>query len=255
MAAYRKAKGHGWLWVLMFAIGLGVGIAFATQLPNDSGAWPFVAMSLSILAGVIAAAVMQSRIDKNRRASLCSVLQGLGMTALISPSPQEKATFFDQLAHLETTAGLQSGSANLQWIAYGTIGTKVALAFEHEYLTGSGEYTQTHIATCIAWVGAPGWLTLIRPRVGEGRALERAHEEIRLTDEKFDKDWIIWGEPEAATQVLTPYFRQRLADSPRGEMWCIGGGWSCCLFKYEMDAQNLLKFIERSGQIVFPVQQ
>jgi hypothetical protein len=240
------------MWLLLVFIGIAVGIGSASQLPKDFGPWILAVASAPILVGIIIAAVLQHRIDKNRRAGLCQVLRDLGMEAHLHPPNEAKSAFFGTLQHLERNASLQSGAANLQWIAFGHLGGRRAMAFEHEYLTGSGKYTQEHVSTCIAWEGSHGWLTLVKPRIGEGRALRRVAEEVSIADAKFDRDWIIWGEQAVAIQVLKPDVRQLLSDSPRGEIWCIGGGWSCCIYRNAMDPANLLKFVERAGRIAFP---
>jgi len=179
-----------------------------------------------------------------------SFLESLGLQFIHDPTPEAKTAFFEPIQHLERTAGLSGGASNLKWIAYGPIVGRQSLIFEHEFVTGSGKSTQVHNNTGVCWVSNLGWLTLIRPRIGEGRALERSHEEIHVADPVFDKNWIIWGEPETASLVLTDSIRAELSDSPRGEVWCFGGGWACCIFRNALDEVNFPKFVQRSGNVV-----
>jgi hypothetical protein len=226
-------------------------VPIAMNVPDSVGGWMLVFLTLPMIAGIITAAVIDNRLTKSRRLRVGAFLNELGLHFLHDPSPEERSAFFEPIQHLERNAGLQGGAANLKWISYGPIGGRTALIFEHEFVTGSGKHTQVHTRTAVCWVSNLGWLTLIRPFFGEGRALERSHPEIRVADEAFDKDWIIWGEASMADTFITQHVRDLLSNAPRGEMWCIGGGWSCCIYKNALDENNLPKFIQRSGDVLF----
>ncbi|MEO7454181.1 MAG: hypothetical protein ABIV13_05395 [Fimbriimonadales bacterium] len=247
---YRKAKGYWWIWLLCVFGGIAVGFTAVAQFPKDAGPWIFAVVGGPILLGIITGAVLDRKLTKGRQKRVGAFLELLGLNFILDPEPDVKQAFFSQVQQLEQNAALRSGGANLQWIAYGAIQGRQALIFEHMYVAGSGRTTQVQEHTAVCWVGNQPWLTLLRPRVGEGRALERSHPELHVADERFDKNWIIWGE-QAGIDILTDSFRARLADSPRGEMWCFGGGWACCLFKYPLDPSNLANFIQRSGNAVF----
>ena len=247
---YKKAGGYWWIWVLCLLGGMAVMFLIAASTPESAGGWLLLYTSLPIVAAIIIAAIIDRRLTNGRRLRMGKFLQSLGLNFINSPEPEAKAAFFEPIKHLERNAGLSSGATNLQWIAYGPIGGRQALIFEHEFVTGSGKYTQVHNATAVCWVSNAGWLTLIRPRVGEDRAYERQHPEIHVEDEAFDKNWSIWGESEAANRMLSDTLRAKLSDSPRGEMWCFGGGWACCIYRHALNEPNLIKFIQRSGDIV-----
>ena len=248
---YRRARGNAWVWLLFIFAAMGAMIPIAIYTPESVGGWMLLYMTLPMIVGMGAAAYIDHRLTKGRRMRMGDFFQSLGLHFVFDPPQEAKAAFFEPIQHLESNAGMQGGGTNLKWIAYGAIQGRQALIFEHEFVTGSGKHTQVHYRTGVCWVSNMGWLTLIRPFVGEGRALERSHPEIRVDDERFDKNWIIWGEEAVAHAFLTQEVRGRLADSPRGEMWCIGGGWACCICKHALDEHNLPKFIQRSGDILF----
>lgn len=248
---YRKARGYGWIWAIFILTAVASMAPILMVTPESVGGWLFVFLTLPMIVGIVAAATIDHKLTKGRRLRMGSFLESLGLQFIHNPTPEAKTAFFEHIQHLERTAGLSGGANNLKWIAYGPIGGRQALIFEHEHITGSGRSTQVHNSTAVCWVSSLGWLTLIRPRIGEGRALERSHEEIHIADPVFDKNWIIWGEHETAASFITPSIIARLANSPRGELWCIGGGWSCCLFRYSLDERNLPKFIQRSGDVLF----
>jgi hypothetical protein len=247
---YKRSKGYAWIWILAIFIGIVVGIGAASQAQESWGMWILALASAPILAGVIIAAIIDNRLTKGRQRRIGAFLESLGLTFVLHPEPDVKQAFFGQVQQLEHNAGLHHGGANLQWIAYGAIQGRQALIFEHEFLTGSGEHVQIHVHTAVCWVGNQPWLTLIRPRVGEGRRLERSHPELHVANEVFDKNWIIWGE-DAGLGLITDALMSRLSDSPRGEMWCFGGGWACCLYKHLLNEKNLANFIQRSGNVAF----
>lgn len=249
-APYRKAKGHAWMWLLLVFGAIGFSMFLGFQFPKNVEWWVAVPVfGGPILIAIIACAIIQARIDKNRRQRMLDLLQSMGLDAYADENKEAAAAFFAQLAHLETSAMLRDGAANLKWFAQGSIGEQYVVAFEHEYVTGSGKTTQVHTSTCVGFPSDKGGITFIRPRFGEARSYRKFETAFKLGDEEFDKEWIIWGERNYADAMFTPELLVALADSPRGEWWCIGGGWECCLTRNALDAENLGKFVSHVNAV------
>ncbi len=237
-----------WLLLVFGAIGFSMFLGF--QFPKNVEWWVAVPVfGGPILIAIIACAIIQARIDKNRRQRMLDLLQSMGLEASMADNKEVGAAFFAQLAHLEASALLRDGATNLRWFARGPIGAQYMVVFEHEYVTGSGKTTQVHTSTCVGFPSDKWGVTFIRPRLGEGRHYRKTEAAFELGDAEFDKEWVIWGERSHADAMFTPELLAALANSPRGEWWCIGGGWECCLTRNALDAENLGKFVAHVNAI------
>ncbi len=248
-APYRGAKGHVWMWLLLVFGAIGFSIFLGFQFPKDIGWIAVPIFGGPTLAAIIACAIIQSRIDKNRRTRMLDLLRSMGIEASMADNKEAAAAFFTPLGHLESVALLRDGATNLRWFAHGSIGGQYMIAFEHEYVTGSGKTTQVHTSTGVGFPSEKGGITFIRPRIGEARQYRKHEQAFKLGDAEFDKEWIIWGERSYADAMFTPELLAALANSPRGEWWCIGCGWECCLTRNALDAENLGKFVSHVNGI------
>jgi hypothetical protein len=232
------------MWLLLCFAAIGFSILLGLQFPKDVEWW--VAMPLfagPILVAIIVCAVIQARVDRGRRIGEIELLQSMGLHAQLAEDSEATAAFFAPLSHLEASALLKGGATNIRWFAYGEVGGQYMIAFEHEFVTGSGKSTQVHASTCIGFPSDKGGISFIRPRFGERRAYRKAETAFQIGDSEFDKEWVIWGDSNHAAAIFTPQLLTALSDSPKGEWWCIGGGWECCVTKVALDHKNLAKFI------------
>ena len=237
------------MWLLLVFASIGFSVFVSFQMPQDAGWIMLPVFMVPILAAIVTCAVIQHRIDKNRRLEMVALLQSMGLESTMADDKEAAAAFFSKLAHLETSAMLRDGGARLQWYGYGEIGGQYMVAFEHEYVTGSGRNTQVHTSTCVGFPSEKGGLSFMRPRFGERRAFRKSTDAFDLGDEEFDKEWVLWGTQSYVDSIFSPELVAALSDSPKGEWWCIGGGWKCCITKVALDAENLAKFIAHSNAI------
>jgi hypothetical protein len=246
---YRKAKGHAWMWLLLIFGSIAFSIVLGFQFPKDIGWIALPIFGLPILATIIICAIIQARIDKSRRMKIIEFLRSLKFDASIADDRTVAAAFFTSLAHLETSATLRGGANNIQWFATGEIAGQPMVAFEHEYITGSGRSTQVHTSTCVAFPSDKGGVTFMRPRFGEARVYRKNDMAFKLENEEFDSRWVIWGEKKFADAFFSQELMIALRNSPSGEWWCIGGGWECCLTRNALDGENLGRFISHANSI------
>jgi hypothetical protein len=131
--------------------------------------------------------------------------------------------------------------------------------FEHLYITGSGKTTQEHIHTVIGMEAADrssfgfsvsGSLILNRPRIGARRFLKRSPRCIETRDREFDRTWISRGDAHTLASFVNERVKHELHESPRGESWHVGGGWVCCGFDGPLGPVDVVRFVDRSRQIL-----
>jgi len=237
------------MWLLLVLGAVVFSILISLQLPKDAGWVTLPVFVVPILAAIISCAVLQAKLDKNRRVGMLSLLSSMGLETYLADNKDAAAAFFAQVAHLEASAMLRDGATNLKWFAQGSVGGQYLVAFEHEYVTGSGKTTQVHTATCVALPSDKGGVTFFRPRFGERRLYRKIDTLFTLGNEDFDKNWVIWGGKQYADAMFTPELLGALENSPKGEWWCIGAGWECCITRNALDQQNLAKFMSHATAI------
>ncbi|MGE0153164.1 MAG: hypothetical protein AB7R90_11150 [Reyranellaceae bacterium] len=213
--------------------------------------WRGPVLVLLVLAVMLLVAfVWSARKQGARRRLAVARLEALGFHCSLKPDDAEKAAFFAPLQHLAGWIGLRKAPGCIQWLAQRNVSGAQVLLFEAAYLTGGRQVTEhprtiLAIPAALAEIGGlPGLLVARLPRL-ERHALRQSE----LRDARFAdcaKDWRLQGDAETAARFLTPAMRAEMARSPMGEMWCIGGGWACCVFRGFLDAENLATFQERT---------
>jgi hypothetical protein len=211
-----------------------------------------VLLGLGVLTFV--AFLWSTRKQGARRQQAVARLEALGFRCSLQPDDAEKAAFFAPLQHLEGWIGLRNAPGCIKWLAQRNVSGAQMLLFEAAYLTGGRQVTEhprtiLAIPAALAEIGGlPGLMVGRLPRL-ERRALR----ESELLDARFAdcaKDWRLQGDAETAARFLTPAMRGEMARSPPGEIWCIGGGWACCIFRGFLDAKNLAAFQERAVRVL-----
>lgn len=256
--AYRKASRQTGLWLLCmvlfgatpFLVGWGTHYLFG-QLD-----WRGPVLVLLLLAvAFVAVLVWSARTQRARRRLAVARLQSLGFRCSLKPDDAEKAAFFSQVQHLARAIDLRSTPGCIEWLAQLEVSGAPVLLFEAVYVTGSGRVTQDHprtilaIPAALAEIGALPGLLVWRPRRLQRYALRKSElRDARFAD--LARDWRLQGDAETAARFLTPAMRAEMARSPTGEMWCIGGGWACCIFRGFLDAKNLAAFQERALRVL-----
>ena len=176
------------------------------------------------------------------------------------PSDAEKAEFAAPLLHLFPTLQLLQGAAFIEWFAVQKSGPVKMHLFEHQYVTGSGKYTQVHHHTVAAWpsghadVGDASLPTAPWFLIGSYPWLRRrVLKKSSLQDPAFadvPPHWVLHGAVPTGSQFLTRNVRAQLERAPEGEEWCLGAGWIICSFKGTLDAENAERFLAHARAIL-----
>lgn len=193
---------------------------------------------------------------RGRCRSIGERLLPMGYEFIDKPSDGLKEQFFAPYVPLAEWMNLKTGSKGIEWMAIFQEGSEGMRLFEYEFTTGSGKSTQIHIYTVVAWPAsgtglkgaALGNLAGFRAakmswwwrRVWKKRSLDLPEYGHAL------KKWVFTGNAETGRRFLNDAVMRELASSPMGESWFIGGGWVCCLCEDPLDAENVLRFVERA---------
>jgi hypothetical protein len=154
--AYRKASEWSgwWLEICLLGVAGQIGMIFFLSLSglmNRLGAWSFIPGVMPTLIAMLIGWRVLARFNRTRLRLLGQRLEPLGFQMTVKPTEAAKTEFAAPIVHLFPTLELQHGAARLQWFAVQTSGSVRALLFEHEYVTGSGKFTQVHHHTIVAW--------------------------------------------------------------------------------------------------------
>lgn len=263
--AYRRAsRWSGW-WLAICLAGVAGQIAVMVYLSssgliNRMGAWVFLPACLPFFIALAIGWKVLSQFNRNRLARLKHTLESRDWKMIERPGETEKTEFAAPLIHLFPTLQLLHGAALIEWFAVQTNGSVNMRLFEHEYVTGSGKYTQVHHHTIVAFPSG-------HPEVGDadlptapwfliGRypwLRRRVLKKDSLQDPAFadvPEQWVLHGAVPTGTRFLTPKVRAQLEQSPEGEEWCLGSGWIICSFKGTLDSENIERFLAHARRIL-----
>jgi hypothetical protein len=256
--AYRKVSRQTGLWLALgllggttpFLIGWGTHYLFG-QLD-----WRGPTLVLLPLIGLVVVVMVRNALNQRaRRKQVVARMELLGFRCLLKPDDAEKAAFFSPVQHLASAIGLRDTPRCIKWLARRDAPGGQILLFEAEYETGSGKSTQQHPRTILAVPaalaeigGLPGLVVARRSRLERYSLRKSELRDARFAD--CAREWTLHGDAETAVRFLTPAIRAEMAHSPMGEMWCMGGGWACCICRGFLDAKNLVAFQERAMRVL-----
>jgi hypothetical protein len=263
--AYRKAsRWSGW-WLAICLTGVAGQIAVMTFLSTSGlvdrlGWWVFIPGTLPFFIAVFVGWKVLARFNRQRLARLKESLEPRGWRMNEKPSEAEKTEFAAPLIHLFPTLQLQQGAARIEWFAVQGSGPMQMRLFEHEYVTGSGKYTQLHPHTIAAWptghteIGDASLATAPWFLIGSYPWLRRrVLKKTSLHDPAFadvPPKWVLYGAVPTGTRFLKPRVRAELERAPEGEEWCLGSGWIICSFQGTLDAENIEPFLAHAKTIL-----
>lgn len=183
------------------------------------------------------------------------LLPANGFRCVLGPGTAQREAFLAPLRHLEPGLDLRNSPAGLEWMAELEMAGGKVLLFEFEFATGSGKTSRVHVRTVlavsagIAEIGRlPGFVAVRLPWL-ERRAVRKSEMQSSALA-AIAKAWSLFGDAATGARFFTQRVQEELARSPKGESWCIGGGWACCVFRDYLDADNLAVFLERSQRVM-----
>ena len=262
---YRRAsRWSGW-WLAICLAGVAGQIAVMVFLSSSGlmdrlGWWVFLPACLPFFIAFVIGRRVLSRFNRNRLARLKQGLESRDWQMTEKPSDAEKTEFAAALIHLFPTLELVHGAPRIEWFAVQTSGAVKMRLFEHEYVTGSGKYTQVNPHTLVAWpTGHPEVVDASLPTapwflIGTYQWLRRrVMKKNSLHDPAFadlPSEWVVHGSVATGTRFLTPAVRAEYARAPQGEEWSLGSGWVVCSFKGTLDAENMECFLAHARTIL-----
>lgn len=267
--AYRAARGNTGMIILLVILmqaGILAMVPVAGPGPMDSTKlWLFAIPPACAL--VIGLTIAFSR-HRRRMTGLQKELTALGFQAEMKPSQDPKATMstlWNLIQPLSSSLWIQGGPKNIRWLAVPRDDAAAnaearCWLFEFEYVTGSGKATQVHHRTIALWPanypGLPATALGREPGFWMGRhgwLQRRASRKASLPPETLGglgRIWTLQGSTATGERFVTPATRASLQQSPKGECWSLGGGWTACFFKNRLDGPNLRLFYQRARKLL-----
>jgi hypothetical protein len=254
-APYRKASRYALLWIVVIFAGIGVSILIASQVDGEKlGAWMMLVFAAPIILSMVGAAVINHRLDKRRLEGLRQLFEQRGITMDSNPDPAQRNQFYQPISFLSEWMGLQSGAANIQWLA----ASKQFGVFEHMFHTGSGKHVQEHLETVVV-VPSPyrteGGLVARRAGFSIKRAWRNTESKFEIGDPEFDKDWVLLGNPIIAEWFLIPKVREILANAPRGEAWVLANNYLCLSFDGVLQPGAMEAVLDRTKRVAETIEK
>ena len=254
-APYRKASRYALLWIAIIFAGIGVSLFIASQVDGERfGAWMMLIFAGPIVLSMVAAVIVNNRLDKRRIEGLRQVFERRGITLDSEPDEVQRNQFYQPISFLTDWMGLQSGAANIQWLA----ASKQFGVFEHLFVTGSGKSTTEHLETVVV-VPSPyrteGGLVARRAGYSMKRAWRKSDSKFEIGVPEFDEDWVLLGNPIIAEWFLIPQVREILADSPHGEAWVLGNNYLCLSFDGVLQPKAMEVVLDRVKRVAESIEK
>jgi len=243
--------------LMLGVIGQLVLMYFLFPYQKQLQAWVLAIAAIPFLIAVTVLILANKVMQKKRLTSIAEALAPLGITVFAEPSQELRAELSPHVEGLKGPYQLSGGVANVTWLAY----NDQLFLFEHSYTTGSGKSTVEHVRTVVAWPRGTysrvdmlcdlPWMIAARAGYVEARALKAdLGEDQEIGEPTFDGKWSIFGHPDTAMALFTPFAREQLNAARKGERWSIGGGWVACGTPMAMNAANVAKFVAHAEAVV-----
>jgi hypothetical protein len=254
-APYRKASRYALLWIAIIFAGIGVSLFIASQVDGERfGAWMLLIFSGPIVLSMVVAVIINNRLDKKRIEGLRQLFERKGITMDSDPDAAQRNQFYQPISFLTEWMGLESGAANIQWLA----ASNRFGVFEHMFHTGSGKHVQEHLETVVV-VPSPyrteGGLTARKAGFSMKRAWRDTESKFEIGVPEFDKNWVLSGNPIIAEWFLIPQVREILADSPHGESWVLGNNYLCLSFDGTLQPNSMEVVLDRVKRIAETIEK
>ncbi|MBS0659129.1 MAG: hypothetical protein JSR82_12880 [Verrucomicrobia bacterium] len=235
------------------------------KLEQHIGVWAIV-LPLAVMIGLpVLVGVVQVRRNRARARSLGQVLAGAGWRVDPQPELSKRAAHYQRAQTLvERMHLIRPGLPGFAWIAWEVDGTldrpDGAVAFEYEYVVGSGKSAQSHVLVVIAWPEghpelAPGWAELERVTLGRpGWRERRLFSDQGAPPGEFAERLpgvLSYGSALSGDRVLRhPAVQEALREAPKGECWQFGGGWVAVSYDRALLPEGVQGLLERGRTVV-----
>lgn len=238
---------------------VGIGI-MAAIVGGPTKSWHTVLYITTVILAALLGYAVVFRQNRLRMASLEQALRAKHFHLILCPTMEERQRLWSRMGPISGSLDIIGGAAKIRWIAHSADGGEDVWIFETQHTTRNGKNTRIHNRIIIAWpAGSPelpgtdlghepefvmsllSWLD---------RRAVRKQELDHLAFHDLKNRWSIHGSVETGRRFLTPAVRMELAHSPKGESWCMGGGWVFCIFRGILNGAEFSRFYERSQQLL-----
>jgi hypothetical protein len=254
-AVYRGSSASNYIWAGILVGGFGLsGIALWLTAPYERilGGWILAIVIGAFAVVLIPLLILDARLGRARVRGIQTMLEQFGLVVEVTPSAEILDHLRPTLVDVSNSLGLKGGIDGASWLAY----REDILVFEHKYITGSSRHMREVLSTVLAFpanaadpsgasLGVSESLYLERVSGPQARALRKAYGNALTTgDEVFDKLWYICGNEGSAKRFLIPQVRERLLQSPIGEVWVFGSGWVVASYGLPMAESGLRSYMD-----------
>lgn len=249
--------------VIVFLATIFASIHFKSE--QRIGTWtvalPFVVMiGLPTLVGLV-----QMRRNRARATRLAQALGAVGWRVDPQPDLSKRAAHYQKAqALVERMHLLRPGLPGFAWIAWEVDGMldrpDGAIAFEYEYVVGSGRSAQSHVLVVIAWPEghaelAPDWARLEQVTLGRpGWRERRLFADQGAPPGEFAARLpgvLSYGSALSGDRALRhPGVFEALRQAPKGECWQFGGGWVAVCYGRALLPAGVLALLQRGREVV-----
>lgn len=259
--AYRAAPGNDVILIFLTLLTIVAMVVMVPVLgPGPRKDWHTILYFSPALLTITIGYLVVTRRQRRRMASLEQAFGTLNYKLVTRPSPEERQHLWSLIGFLASDLDIIGGAGKIQWLARPNHGEEKAWIFETQHTTHNGKNTRIHHRTILAWPDGnpglpgthlghePGFL-MSRLSWLDRRAVKK-DELDHLGFQGLKHRWSIHGNAETGCRFLTPATRMELAHSPKGESWCLGGGWVCCIFRDILKGDDFIRFYDRAWQLL-----